>query len=345
MAHPFGRPETAPMLTLVWGPTLAPVVSTLIVARPVLAQRLVLAPRRVVHAVAAFIHYAVGAQHDPKQIADEIEGQHVRVLLARAVTDPHRRLYRTLGRLGPSVLDGAFYPRLNTMLHGPAADVVLEAEEVTAHHLDLVAEIIADPVLLAARKAIGSSRSDLQHLQHTLVYLRIKGWADDIEKLPPGSGWKAVMRRISSDLGRARAPEVTFGVPAGWRHVASVADLWRVGTAMGNCVASLHSGGDGYIHQLISGDAVYLVRDGKPMMLACIRNVGPNLWTLAETSASRPGPDIVAARKMLREGLRGSIREIGGALLEQSPLSSIQTLAWRGARDTDAEVGGLEDFE
>jgi hypothetical protein len=331
------------MIALVWGKSLASVVSALIVDRPSLAPRLVLAPRRVVHALAAYVHHAVETQYDIQQIAREIEQQDVRALLACAIPNPHPRLCRMLDRLGPAALDMSVYQRLNAVLHGPAADLLLDADEITDSRLNVVTQIVADPVLLAARKAIGWSAADLQYLQLSLAYLRAKGLANDIEKLPPGSGWRAVLRRISSDLGRARAPKLGFEAPAGWRHVADVADLWRVGTALGNCAASIRSGGEGYVDQLITGDAVYLARDAEPAMLACVRGVGPNLWTLAETTMSRTGSDVMKARQALHTDLMVSIAKTGGELLIQSPLSAIRSIAWRVEHDGDDDLDDLED--
>jgi hypothetical protein len=338
MAHPFKHQETAPMIALAWGDILAPIVATLIVDRPSLAPRLVLAPRRVVHALAAYIHHAI-AEQDIQQIAREIETQDVRALLSDAVASPHPRLYRTLDRVGPTALDLTFYRHLNDVLHGPAADLLLDGDEVTGMHLKLVTQIIADPVLLAARKAIGWSQVDLQHLQHILKYLRVTGLSNAIEKLPTRAGWKAILRRISSDMGRARAPRASFPTPAGWRQIEDVAGLWQVGTALGNCVASFRSGAEGYIEQLIAGQAVYLAHDNEPAMLACVRNVGPNLWILGETTTARIGSDIMKARDALRAGLITAIAETGGALLDHSPLSAMQAIAWR----TEGGVG--EDLE
>jgi hypothetical protein len=83
---------------------------------------------------------------------------------------------------------------------------LLDVDEIIETHLKLASQIIADPVLLAARKAIAWSQVDLQHLQHVLKSLRATGLSDEIEKLPEGAGWKAILRRISNDMGRARAP-------------------------------------------------------------------------------------------------------------------------------------------
>lgn len=114
------------MIALVWGTSLGPVVAALIVDQPRLASRLALAPRRVMHALAAYICHALAMQQDTAQIAREIERQDVRALLSQAIPNPHPRLYRMLDRLGPTALDMAVHTRLNEVLHGPAADLLLD---------------------------------------------------------------------------------------------------------------------------------------------------------------------------------------------------------------------------
>jgi hypothetical protein len=344
MAHPF-RPlkEVAPMLAM-WG-KIAPVVASLIVARPALAARLMLAPSRIVHALAAYVQHAHAASHTVGEIADALGRQHVRDLLASAIPNIHPRLLGILGRMGPAVADLTFYRRLNDALHGTAADLILGADKITENHLHIVAEIVADPVLLAARKTIGSSRSNLESLQLAIRYLRATGLASDIEVLQQGSGWRAILRRISSDLGRARAPSPPFVIPAGFRQIESVADLWRMGTVLNNCVASLSSGGEEYVDDLINGDAVYIA-DAKPTMLACIRRVsGPNFWVLAETTTGRVGSDLMTARLALRSALISTIADAGGALLDQSPLAVIRSIAWRAERVEPMAGGNLGDLE
>jgi hypothetical protein len=330
------------MIALVWGEKLGPVVSALIRERPGLARRLVFAPRRVVHSVAAYVHHALVAEHGVEHIAREIDQQDVRALLSSAILTPHPRLYRTLERLGPTALALSAYRHLDEVLSGPAADLLAQGGEITENHLDIVDEIVGDPVLLAARKAIGWSVGNVETLQHALTYLRAVGLSRDIEALPPGSGWRAILRRISSDLGRGRGPGLPFALPAEWRHIESVADLWQVGGALGNCVASIRSGGEGYIDGLLNGDAVYLARI-EPTMLACIRRVGPNLWMLAEKSISRPGSAEATAAEVLTAGLTASIIATGGQLLDQAPLSAIRNIAWRVERT--AENDDLDDLE
>jgi len=66
MAHPFGKSvETAPMIRATWGEALSPVIAAIIVARPHLGHRFALAPRRVMHALAASVSTALERNLDP----------------------------------------------------------------------------------------------------------------------------------------------------------------------------------------------------------------------------------------------------------------------------------------
>lgn len=78
-------------------------------------------------------------------------------------------------------------------------------------------------------------------------------------------------------------------------------------------------------------------------MLACIQNVGPNLWTLSETTTSRNGSDIMKAREALRSNLITVIAETGGALLDNAPLSAIRSIAWRTEHGADEDT--LDDLD
>lgn len=331
------------MITHVWG-EIAPVVASLIVTRPTLAASLVLAPTRIVHVLGAYVQHAHAAQQPVNDIADALERQHVRDLLACAIPNAHSRLRGMLGRMGPTVFDLKVYARLSDLLHGPASDLIQTAVEITPARLELADQIVADPVLLAAHKAIGWTVSNLETLQHALTFLRTAGLANDIEALPPGSGWRAILRRISSDLGRARAPALPFAAPAGWRHIESVAGLWQAGTALGNCVANVGSGGEDYIADLISGDAAYLVYGAEPTMLARIRRVGPNLWVITEKSMSRAGSaESKATGSALTSGLTASIAATGGRLLDQAPMNAIRHIAWRAGRTAEDDLDELAD--
>jgi hypothetical protein len=150
----------------------------------------------------------------------------MRELLAHAVPSLHPRLFSMFDRLGPTARNLDVYRRLNDALHGPAAEAIFEADQVSDHLLSLLDRIAKDRVLWAARKAIGTSDYGERSLTSALAFLRAHGLAFAIETLPPGSGWRAVLRRLKADLGRARGPVPAFLPPDGWRRVETMAQLW-----------------------------------------------------------------------------------------------------------------------
>ena len=76
MAHPFCKhTETAPMIAQAWGEQLAPAVAALILERPQLGQRLALAPRRVIHGLAAYIAHALEGGASAPDIAADVDTQ------------------------------------------------------------------------------------------------------------------------------------------------------------------------------------------------------------------------------------------------------------------------------
>ncbi len=204
------------MIACVWGPALSSTVAALIVERPRLGHRLALAQRRVVHGLSAYIHHALEQNLDPSAIAAEVDLRDIRDLLADAVPNVHPRLYGLFDRLGHQAMPYAFYCRMNNVLWGPASDLLLSSTEpVSESFLRIVETVVSDPVLLAFRTAIGRSTDSLIVVQSLVAFLRATGLSVDLEALPPGSGWRALARRIKSDLGRAIAPPLPFGCPNG----------------------------------------------------------------------------------------------------------------------------------
>ena len=230
MAHPFSkRIETAPMIRATWGETLSPTVAALIVKCPQLGHRLALAPRRVLHALAAYIAHALEREVSTSSIAGDVDTKDVHDLLGRAIPTVHPRLYRMLDRVGERAKPLAFYIRLNQILSGPASALLLSSDPVDEPCLRVVEQLASERVLLAAQKAIGRSDSNLHQIKSILAYLRATGLSLDVERLPHGAGWNSIKRRLTADLGRAMAPALPFGCPAGWKHVAVLSDLFDLG--------------------------------------------------------------------------------------------------------------------
>lgn len=300
------------MLTAIWPPDLAPVVARLMLADDRLARRLTLAPRETLHMVGAWLYAAVAAGKPAAEMATAIGSRDARDLLAEALPGHPERLPRYLRLLGDRVRSQKTYQRLDALLRGPAAAAIPTTGQIEQDHLS-VAELIAHAgggPLLAAAKAIGTEARDAEALFTVLSFLRAHGLAQDIEALPPGSGWKAIVRRIAADLDRGCGPPPPFSPPSGWACVTRMADLSEIGRGMRLCVGRLDDTGFEYARDLIEGRAVFLHRGGDQPILAALEQVAPNLWRLGDVKgvANKRVPSAVAAdlsRTLRREsGLR-----------------------------------------
>ena len=344
MAHPFAkRTETAPMICATWGEVLAPAVAALIVERPPLGRRLALAPRRVLHAVAAFVTHALEQGASTTDIARDMDTRDVRELLRRAIPTAHPRLYGLLDRLGDQVRPLHVYQRTNRILCGPAGDLLLNSEAIDDGCLQIVEELVADPVLLAAQQAVGRSEGYIRQLRSALIYLRATGLAREIEQLPTGAGWRSIQRRVTADLGRAVAPSSPFRLPAGWRQVETLSDLLRWGRRLQNCVARIGGGGEHHLTQFVSGADLFFAHDGGPLALASVHNVGPTLWIIADMTIERSDARTSLSRQTLYVALSEAMVEVGHTLLDVAPASALHSIGWRAERAIDLGDDDLDD--
>lgn len=180
----------------------ARIVAAMVAARPSLGARLLLAPREAVHAVGAYLQHRLDRDGgDFDALAGAVDGQHARHLLREAVPGAHPRLYRLLARCGPRLHPLAFYIALNDALHGPLGAALLRRDVILQSTLSLVPRLAADPVLAACGEAIIEDQRALASLEIALTLLRGHGLARDIEALPPGSGWRAIVARVAADRG------------------------------------------------------------------------------------------------------------------------------------------------
>lgn len=344
MAHPFTKhDETAPMIACVWGTALSPTVAALIVERQHLGHRFSLAPRRVLHALSAFISHALEQDMSASEIAADVDRRDIRDLLACAIPIVHPRLFKLLDRCGEHAKPLAFYKRINEFLHGPASSLLLESEIVDEACLQIVEELVAEPVLLAARRAIGRSQSNLRLLRSVIAFLRATGLSLDAEQLPAGSGWRSIQRRLSSDLGRGVAPPLPCRCPDGWRQVTKLSDLFKLGRDLENCVAGVGGGGEHHLVNFITGEEFFLVSDSAPPALTSVQSAGPTLWIISQMAVGRGRPETGLLLGELRTAMRAVLTEAGHTLLEITPTSAIQSISYRAERAV--ELGEDEDLD
>lgn len=329
------RGEMAPMLARVWG-HIAPTIAQLIVAKPDLAHRLTLAPSRVIHAVAVYVGWAVDDGWSTSHIADAIDREDARGLLARAIPDAHPRLFRLLDKVSGRVRDREFYVSLNTLLNGPAASFLLECANIDTRTLLLAEQLVSDRVLWAARRAIGQDTHRARAVAGTLALLRSLGIARDIETLPTGAGWPAIRRRIESDFGRMQVPPAPFSAPVGWRQVGDVQTLQHFGKRMGNCVAHLTGGGIEHYRRLIAGETVLLASESSDPMIAEVERIAATAWRLANIlgAGNHRAPDEVTDN--LAMALSNAMKAAGHVLLKGHPLFDLESVVGFGTmRDED----------
>lgn len=322
------RREFAPMLTRVWG-HLAPVIAKLIVERPVLASRLALAPKRVIHAVAVYVGWADEKGLSIPEIAADIDQYDIRTLLPNAVPGLHPRFYTLLGRVSGQVLRRDIYLRLNTALNGPASALLLSTSRIHPANLDMLEQVGADRVLLAARKAVGHDTSRGRALRDALAYLRALGVADQIEALPPGSGWRAIQRRIEKDLGRVPIPPPNFKGPAGWRPLGNVAEVTEVGRRFENCLARWTSYSAAHFMRVMLGDVVLLVTEAPTPMVAEVERIGAQVWRLGTVVGRNNKSADTEVQEALFNALSASMKAAGHKLLNGNPVYDLDAVLHR----------------
>ena len=324
------------MLVATWG-DLAGGVARLIRARPGIAARLALAPARAIHATAAYLHHGMASGYTEEAVGQAVECLKPRDLLCQALPATHPRLFRLLDRAGPKVKPPAFYERLNAGLRGPAGAVLLRAQHLSTDTLDIADLMAADPVLLAVKGGLDVGVYGMQCLGTALAYIRALGLAADVETLPRGAGVPALVRRIEADLGRGRPPPAPFPAPAGWRLVATVAELWALGRALQNCLCGMRGSGVDHVSAYLEGGEVILVSLTEPVVMASITSAGPGLWHMAQCVGHRNAPPPFETR----DGLQRALKRVGVSLVHVDCADAIQNVAFRtesGARRRRGQV-------
>ena len=316
--------EQAAMLVATWG-DLAGVAARLIRIRPGIAARLALAPTRAIHATAAYLHHVVASNYEDEVVGHAVERIKPRDLLRETLPAAHPRLYRLLDRAGPQAKPHDFYERLDAGLHGSASAVLLRAQNLGPDTLDTAELIAADPVLLAVKGGLDMGVYGMQCLGAALAYVRALGLAADVETLPRGAGVPALMRRIEADLGRGRPPPAPFPVPAGWRQVATIAELWALGRELHNCIGRMRGAGVEHASAYLASGEVILVSLAEPVVLASTASVGPGLWHVAQCAGRRN----VAPPPEMRAGLEQAFRDSGVHLVHLDCVETIQHVAFR----------------
>ncbi len=325
--HAPPRRDPAPLLAF-WR-DLAPLVTAMLKARPTWGARLVLAPPEALHALAAYLRHRLaidGAGVDAATLAASVDNHHVRDLLREAVPNGHPRFYRLLAKCGPRAQDLGTYVAINAILHGTLGAALLRRHLVTASTVALVLRLAADPVLAACSEGILQNEGHLCNLETALILLRAHGLAREIEDVPEGSGWRAVMARIAADIGSAECPPAPFPTPAGWSQPRRWSEISAIGHKTENCLASPLAYSI-YLDAWIAGRMVILVGLGGGG-LATVQQAGRGVWWISEMSLHQPR-DLVKrheAEEKLRDGLAAAVEAGGGRMADSDPWACIAAL-------------------
>ena len=262
--------ERAPLLR-VFG-CLAPRVAALIRARPVLADRLIFAPRAAVHSIGAFLHSAADAARPDAEVAATIDDSDPRDLLRAALPNCPPRLYRALDRTGDTVRERAYYEKLGEVARGPSGGALLDGEaRLDDHRLDYFRALSAmDPLVASTRRALPDGMNFLEALDTAIAFLKAHGAlrAGDLD-LPSAAGATAVAKRLRRALGRIPAPD------------------WQ---------ATRHHLG------LIDGTEAFLASDDPPVLVG-LRRAAPGVWVVEQMAGPRNGPAPEGARDALLRNL------------------------------------------
>lgn len=327
--------EFAPMLARVWGP-LASTIAKLIVERPSLGSRLALAPRRVIHAVAVYVGWAEEIRLPIAEINANVDQHDIRTLLPDAVPNLHPRFFGILGRISGQVLRRPLYLRLNAALNGPASALLLSTQTIHPANLDMLEQVGADSVLLAAWQAVENDHGRGRALRNALAYLRALGIANEIEVLPPGSGWASIQKRIERDLGRLPTPPLPFDPPAGWYHVADVAAVTEIGRRFANCLSRWTSFSASHYMRIMLGEVALLITDTPTPVLAEVERIGPSVWRVGSVVGHSNKPADPDVQEAVFEALSASMRAAGHTLLNGNPVYDLDAVLHR---DDDPNPG------
>jgi hypothetical protein len=328
--------ERAPCL-LVFG-DLAPRVTKLVRARPILIPRLILAPREAVHAIGAFLHLASDAARSDAEVAEIINDTEPRKLLRTALPNCPRRLYRALVTTGDRVLTKRFYERLGAVCRGPFADALLDCDLT----IDRIAyyELLSrmDPATAALRIGFRENTYVLDSVNCMVSLLRAHGVLRDEEmRLPAGAGMPAVARRIRTALGRIEAPNPGFVVPDPFRLVRTTDELQRLARSFENCVALPQWGAAKYHVNLVDGSTVFLASDDPPL-LAALHRVADRVWQYEQCA----GPKNASPPSGVRSALIRGLTAAGLRIVETDPQSALARIEQEAQRRNEDE-NDLED--
>ncbi len=317
-------------------------IAALINRHPPLAVRLFCAPKRALHAVAAFLHSTTA---DDAEVAARLKDDDPRDLLAVAIPGAPARLYRTLDRAGDTARGVRFYQRVGRIAAGPFSNLLFgsrgEIGDRLLGHIEKVSEmgdgalhglpisVLADPSLTASVAAV-------------VALLRAHGCDPDamLRSFPASASLRSVERRLVEMVSELSAPPCPVALAYPWRQVTSVAELRAISTRHHMCMTTGLHGGSSYWLRLLDRSAFLLCE--APFFLVEVERITTGLWCVREVRDARNRvPDADTRRKIGRE-----LETMGFHIAELHPRDALTCLAARtsGAmRRAQREFDNLAD--
>ncbi|MBU8539469.1 hypothetical protein [Falsiroseomonas tokyonensis] len=338
--------DNAPALR-VYGPH-ARRIATLIAINPGLAQRLLCAPTRVIHAVGAFLHLADSGT-DP-DVAATLHDTDPRALLRLAIPGCPPTLFRALDRAGSIVGSRVFYQRIASISAGPYGNLIVDGsgriDDRLLRHIETLAEA-ADPAVASLPPSLLSDPSIAEAVGAVASLLRASGLDPDaaMRGIPANAGIEAVFRRLKKQVSALRAPSVQPMVVSPLRQILSIGELRALGRRLDLCVSSPQHGGVHHWMRLIGGESLYLTHEAHPVLIE-LRRSGRGVWHLEDARAAHNRPVFPPARREIIELLR-----LGGQnVVPVDPAEGLVTLSCRSdtmfeqwERSLGAELAALDD--
>lgn len=350
--NPASTTEAAPLPNL-FGPATADVVRAVLL-RPDMAPRLLLAPRRDLHARAAAAQRMRELGATDRDLADALADRDPRDLLRLALGDHGAgraefdlRLHGLLDRATTPAWCLADYRALDAALRAGMSDALPGDNDLRPEDARLARRIMDDdPIVLRARRAIVRDGVPVVALADVLGFLRRAGALDALGDLPDGSGRRAALRRLRRDVGGFPSPrEADFPTPLGWRLVATVRELWHLGNRLSLCFGSARGyGAVSHAMALASGRSVYLHHAGADAVAEVTFDFDGSACVGEVRGASNARAD-----PKLADGLRDDLRAAGLAVTACGVAAALTHLlsspAGRGTDDWYGDVANLVDAE
>ncbi|MBC9176159.1 hypothetical protein [Pseudoroseomonas ludipueritiae] len=331
--------EKAPILCIFGNDAAA--MAQVIRAAPDLGRRLALAPRRAVHALAAFLASEAARRLNGAELIAELRTHHPRDLLHAALPGCDRRLYKTLNRAALPAWSLAEYAMVDALLRAEVGAVTSGTGPLTRARVATWHECLGEEPAFARWLAPFDDTADRAGLRVVLTWLRHAGLLT--EPAPEGEAEPiAVSRAVVRMISQAKGPEAPFVVPEGWQQLRSARELLAMGRRLGNCLRATDRSAPQSIQHLLTGQVVFL-HHAKAAVLAGLMPEPGGFWSVAVIQGRRNRP----APSWLVETLISALKASGIAVLpmglDAALRASLDPLYWIDFEKLQEQVPDIED--